>query len=97
MILEKVVEQLTSIINLLILVSVADNAFLKVWKAFSAYKNLPDLCDTQTSKNEVKFACLDGIRAISIVWIVMGHSVFNTWRSAAINSSDQVSVRPLFR
>lgn len=78
----------------LLLDELAGNALLKIWKAFSAYKNLPDLFDTQTSKKEVNFACLDGIKAISMVWVVIGHSVFNTQRSAVINSLDVESVRP---
>lgn len=68
---------------------------LKVWKAFSAYQNLPILCDTQigTKDDEMKFACLDGLRAISIIWVAYGHSVANLNRSLIMNSQDVMSVR----
>ncbi|KAJ6640801.1 Nose resistant to fluoxetine protein 6 [Pseudolycoriella hygida] len=68
-----------------------NNAILKVWKSFSAYQNLQELCDTQANAGEVKFACLDGIRVVSIVWIVIGHTVFNTQRSAVMNSLDVIA------
>lgn len=66
-----------------------------MWKAFSAYQNLSDLCDTQTSNKENTFACLDGLRAISIIWVVYGHSIVNMQRSAVMNNMDLTSVSSL--
>lgn len=71
------------------------HVLLRVWKAFSAYQNLSDLCDTQISKKENKFACFDGLKAISVVWVVYGHSIVNEQRSAVMNKMDVASVSVL--
>ena len=49
-----------------------DSLILKVLKSFSIYTNGKIILNTNTGKNHIN--CLAGIRAITMCWIIYGHT-----------------------
>lgn len=47
--------------------------FFKILSGFSAYTNTKRIFDI-SNNSEGKLDCLDGIRSLSISWVIMGHS-----------------------
>nr|XP_032515089.1 nose resistant to fluoxetine protein 6-like [Danaus plexippus plexippus] len=57
----------------------------KIITSFSIYKNTRDVLTFKTTSNSL--LCLDGIRAISMLWVIVGHS-YSSQVSYSINVQD---------
>jgi hypothetical protein len=47
---------------------------LKLIRSFSAYKNIQKLFHISKHKDENQLTCLHGIRFLSLMWVILGHS-----------------------
>ena len=56
---------------------VNNRAYAKFFLGFGIYNNTTKWLDTNVPKNGGHLACLDGIRFISMTWVVLGHSWMN--------------------
>ena len=58
---------------------------------FSAYSNTVKLFDVNMPKNANHLECLDGIRFLSISWVVLGHTLSNVIQYFSITDVSFVS------
>ena len=58
---------------------------------FSAYSNTVKLFDVNIPKNANHLECLDGIRFLSISWVVLGHTLSNVIQYFSITDVSFVS------
>lgn len=58
---------------------------------FSAYSNAKIIL-SEKAENE-KLSCLDGIRSLSIMWVILGHRYFLTMYVPIVNGLDILDVR----
>lgn len=54
--------------------------------SFSVYTNGKNLLNTDRSRNSIK--CLDGLRYLSICWIICGHAVYSEIVGLKVNLNE---------
>ena len=60
----------------------------QLYLAFSIYTNGEKLFKCQRTKSTETLDCLNGIRALSIIWIILGHRFVMTLFLPVINLAD---------
>lgn len=60
----------------------------KLYIAFSMYTNGEKLFDITKSKSKNSIDCLNGLRGVSLLWIIFGHRSFSPWGVATTNANE---------
>lgn len=60
----------------------------KLYIAFSVYTNGEKLYDITKPKSKNSIDCLNGLRAISLMWIIFGHRIFTQYGTWATNTRE---------
>jgi peptidoglycan/LPS O-acetylase OafA/YrhL len=53
--------------------------------AFSMYTNAKNLFDMTKSKSSQSIECLNGLRSLSLLWIIFGHRYFDMFLAPSTN------------
>jgi peptidoglycan/LPS O-acetylase OafA/YrhL len=59
---------------------------------FSVYSNWKQLFEMKRAEASGSIQCLDGIRAISLLWIIFGHRYFDMFLAPATNTIDATEI-----
>lgn len=60
----------------------------KLFIAFSVYTNGEKLFDISRSKSKNSIDCLNGLRAIALMWIIFGHRIYVQFAVSLVNEKE---------
>lgn len=60
----------------------------KLYIAFSVYTNGEKLFDITKPKSKNSIDCLNGLRAVALMWIIFGHRTFNQYGTVTTNGRE---------